>query len=346
MQFIRDIRIEIAFIVFSIIISSAFSLKIGVVNKATKIIEYHDLFEYIERGKITMMENSRKCCISKKGIMVLGLTGTGKTTLINYLNGVPLVGMRKGLSWRVNLKNESHTLPCGFEIGHNVHSQTHLPSAYTPPGSDFSYLDNPGFKDTGGLEYGIANSFFRNEITENIDEFKFLLLVTPNGLDERGQQFRDSMDGFSEFLEVFDSENAEGLSKSIGIVVARVDNKGMSDEELKKGLRDLLLEILNDIKKSAQKRLSDCGSDIKCQWQIKNRELVFRRVIEDSQLEIFSSPTSKATLGDTQKNQILKMIDSLQYVKKNDTVANKKLGFRVVVNKEFIVKALVRNLQP
>jgi energy-coupling factor transporter ATP-binding protein EcfA2 len=347
MQFIRDIRIEIAFIVFSIIISSSFSLEIEVFNKAKNISEKHDLFEYIEKGKITMLENSRRCKIEKKAIMVLGLTGTGKTTLINYLNGVPLVGMKKGRSWRVNLKNESHTLPCGFEIGHNAHSQTHLPSAYTPPDSDFSYLDNPGFKDTGGLEYGIVNAFFRNEITENIDEFKFLLLVTPNGLDERGQQFRDSMEGFSEFLEVFDSEKAEGLSKSIGIVVARVENKiGESDEEVKEGLRDQLLEILNDIKKSAQKRLSDCGSDIKCQWQIKNRELVFRRVIEDLQVEIFSSPTSNATLDDTQKNQILKMIDSLQYVKKNDTVANKTLGFRVVVNKEFIVKALVRNLQP
>ncbi len=113
MPFIRDIRIEIAFIVFSIIISSAFSLEIGVVNKATKIIEYHDLFEYIERGKITMMENSRKCSISKKGIMVLGLTGTGKTTLINYLNGVPLVGMKKDKkdrSWRVNLKKTKYNM--------------------------------------------------------------------------------------------------------------------------------------------------------------------------------------------------------------------------------------------
>ena len=154
------------------------------------------------------------------------------------------------------------------------------------------------------------------------------------------------MDGFSEFLEVFDSENAEWLSKSIGIVVTRVDNSGDSDEDVKEGLRDKLLEILDNIKKSIQKRLSDCGSDTKCRWQIKNRELVFHRVIGDSQVEIFSSPTSKATLGDTQKNQILKMIDSLQYVKKNDTVANKTLGFRVVVNKEFIGLALVRNLQP
>ena len=177
MQLIRDVRIVIVVIVFSIIISSAFSLEIKVFNKTKKKYEKYDLFEYINKGKIKMLENSRICSIAKKAIMVLGLTGTGKTTLINYLNDVPLVGMKKDSSWRVTLKNESHTLSCGFEIGHNTHSQTHLPSAYTPPGSDFSYLDSPGFKDTKGDTYGIANAFFRNEITKNIDEFKFLLCL-------------------------------------------------------------------------------------------------------------------------------------------------------------------------
>ena len=97
------------------------------------------------------------------------------------------------------------------------------------------------------------------------------------------------------------------------------------------------------MKEEREERLSECESEKKCQ-QIKNRELVFRQVIEDSQVEIFSTPTSNATLGVTQKRQILKMIDKLQYVKKNDlTVTNKKHGFRVVVNKEFIPKALVSN---
>jgi len=167
MQFIRDIPIAIPVIVISIIISPAVSLEIRVFNKAKNTSEKHDLFEYIERGKITMLENSRRCNIAKKAIMVLGLTGTGKSTLINYLNGVPLVGVEKGREWRVDLKNKSHTLPCGFEIGHSARSQTHLPSAFTPPASDFSYLDNPGFKDTGGLTYGIANAFFRNEIRQS-----------------------------------------------------------------------------------------------------------------------------------------------------------------------------------
>ncbi len=68
--------------------------------------------QFVRIHQKLMLEKSRICRIAKKAIMVLGLTGTGKTTLINYLNDVPLVGMKKDSSWRVTLKNESHRLPC------------------------------------------------------------------------------------------------------------------------------------------------------------------------------------------------------------------------------------------
>jgi len=326
-----------AVIVFSIVITSTFSLELEVFNKEKNANEDRDLFEYIKDGKMKMLENSRNCSIAKKAIMVLGLSGTGKTTLINYLNDVPLVGMQKDSGYRVTPKDPGVTLPCGFEIGHNAHSQTHLPSAYTPAGSDFSYLDNPGFKDTGGIEIGIANAFFRKEITETIDEFKFILVITPNGLDERGDKFRESMDRFSEFLEIFYSENASVLIQSIGILVTRVENKGLSDAKKKEILRGQLLSILDDESKNKKKKLRNCRSDDNCRHQIENRELVFRRVIQDSQVEIFSTPETNGTLDDKQKLQIIKMINNLEYIKKND------LGFRVVVEESLFQELHVRN---
>jgi len=74
MQPNRDIRIAAAVIVYSILITSAFSFKLQVFNKEKNINEQHDLFKYIEDGKIRMLENSRNCSIAKKAIMVLGLT--------------------------------------------------------------------------------------------------------------------------------------------------------------------------------------------------------------------------------------------------------------------------------
>jgi len=70
---------------------------------------------------------------------------------------------------------------------------------------------------------------------------------------------------------------------------------------------------------------------------------VFRRVVENSQVEIFSTPVSNATLDDKQKLQIIKMINKLEYIKKNGVNGKKGLGFRVVVEKGIFPELHVRN---
>ena len=46
-----------------------------------------DLRKFIEDG----LKKSSAPSVKDKGLMVMGLTGTGKSTLINYLNDVPLI---------------------------------------------------------------------------------------------------------------------------------------------------------------------------------------------------------------------------------------------------------------
>lgn len=308
-------------------VTSAF--KLAVHNKETDKMEEKELSEYIENGKIMMLGNSLKCKIAKKGVMVLGLSGTGKTTLINYLNGIPLVGKKIGRKFIVDLQYENRTLPCGFEIGHSVQAMTSLPSAYTPPGCDYSYLDNPGFKDTRGLEYEIANTAFRKQITENIDEFKFLLVISEKGVSSRGQQFRDSMKRFSDFLGIFDTKNAEILSESIGIIVTKVRNDGDTDRVVTEYLKEDILKIIEDENRMKENNKQLCGTDDICRHRIENIDLVFRRVLENNQIGIFSSPVREGILDDEQKNQIIALVERLNYVKKND--GNKQLDFRVIV---------------
>jgi polynucleotide 5'-kinase involved in rRNA processing len=76
-----------------------------------------DVMEFIKNG-------GSKCSSSKKkAIMVLGLTGTGKSTLINYLNEVQLVCKKNEKNvWILDLLKENSSLPCGFEIGHTQKS--------------------------------------------------------------------------------------------------------------------------------------------------------------------------------------------------------------------------------
>ena len=99
------------------------------------------------------------------------------------------------------------------------------------------------------------------------------------------------------------TENMKHLSKSIGIVVTRVENEGENDKHMIQVLSKSLSEILEEEK--AADKLS------------KNEEVVFRYVIENN-VEIFSNPKKAIILNDEQSIQINMMINRLKYVSKHD----------------------------
>jgi hypothetical protein len=162
------------------------------------------------------------------------------------LNDVPLMCkyIPNDFKWVVELADANSSLNGGFSIGHKTHSETIYPAAYSPHTKDYSYIDTPGFEDTRGIGVEIANSFFRKEITKDVTHLKFLLLIKHEDLKDRGQQFRDSIKLFSTLLG-FNFLN-ESISKCIGIIVTRVENEHLADEEMKVLIQKKLLEILED----------------------------------------------------------------------------------------------------
>ena len=170
------------------------SLKVEL-KQADGSIKSQDLIEFINEGKLKM---SNLGC-QKKAIMILGLTGVGKSTLVNYLNDIPLKCTRINSIWRLDLANPNLTLTCGFKIGHQ-NSETLYPSACTPPGKQVSYIDNPGFQDNRGFEIEIGNSFFREEIIKQVDDLKFVILLNHADVIDRRVQFFDTVKRFSDFL--------------------------------------------------------------------------------------------------------------------------------------------------
>jgi septin family protein len=159
-------------------------------KQADGSIKTQDLIEFINEGKLKM---STLGC-QKKAIMVLGLTGVGKSTLVNYLNDIPLKCTRINSNWRIDLANPNVTLDttCGFKIGHK-NSETLYPSACTPNDKQVTYIDTPGFQDNRGFEIEIGNSFFRHEIIRQVDELKFLVLLNHADVIDRRVQFFDTV---------------------------------------------------------------------------------------------------------------------------------------------------------
>lgn len=277
-----------------------------------------DLIEFIfER----MDDLNKTSSIQNKAIMVLGMTGTGKSTLVNYLNGLSLVCAKKNMRWVLELENDNSSFSNEFaKIGNNVHSQTFLPAGYTPQGKDFTYIDNPGFKDTNGLPIEILNGYFREKITLNVNDLKFLLLLTDNDLrNGKGNEFRESIKAFSNFIGAFDYDfnglGPDDLSKSIGLVITKVDNDGETDHEVRKFFVGKLSEILLD--EENNKKLS------------VKEYFVFSKIIENLQIEIFSNPKKVGPIGFHQKVAIDELIARIKYVKKA------KLNIRVKISEVY-----------
>jgi len=134
---------------------------------------------------------------SKEYILIVGPTGSGKSTIINIIAGSQIVCLlNKKNKWEITAE------PSVATIGHSK-STTLLPN-YWEDAHGNRYFDCPGFNDTRGEDYEIAKSYFLTAIAKKAKGLKVMLVVDYFTLNSKKcGPFSELMDELKLFLPHF-----------------------------------------------------------------------------------------------------------------------------------------------
>jgi len=224
----------------------------------------HKHIEKILESSITKYKSILESSVNRNIIVVLGNTGAGKSTLINFIIGKELIGNKFK---NVELKNPEDT--SAMAIGSGGGSQTLLPQFVML--KDSNLYDMPGFGDTRGTAINLVNASFIKRIIENAKTTKFLFVA---GLDEliakRGENFKEFVEVIKKIIP---NENIEDFS---ALIVTRSDQD--NEETLIEFVEQKSPGITSDIpfikKKMAQMSKPDKKGRLDNDESIKIKDMI------------------------------------------------------------------------
>jgi hypothetical protein len=159
-------------------------------------------------------------------VLLLGVTGSGKTTLVHALAGKNLV-----VNARLLLDVPSGQELPGFTIGHTAASATVAPVSWSDRLVGLSYWDCPGFVDSRGSGQDIVNAFAVDQLFTAPSRIKSLLVVQESEItDSRGRDVFARFDKLAKLLP-----DPEELYRSIVLVVTKGRGE-FSPHELLRGI--------------------------------------------------------------------------------------------------------------
>lgn len=146
--------------------------------------------------------------------ILLGPTGSGKTTLYYALTGKALKGMKLGRKKYLDAEEPNDM----FQIGHDVMSRTYKPGLIFDPDVDIIFCDCPGFFDNRGDIQDITNSFAIYRVLKSAQNVKILFVVSYSDVSStRGDPFRKSCKILEELIP-----SRPSLQPAISLIITKV----------------------------------------------------------------------------------------------------------------------------
>jgi hypothetical protein len=204
----------------------------------------------------------------KEAIFIIGNTGAGKSTFVNYLYGCKmeskkvrdLIGVNPAdfiLNTIVRVSPDSEKKEM-MKIGHSNKSQTFMPEIAVDD-QGFTYCDCPGFLDNRGAEINIANAVNIRNTLDSAESIKVIILINYKSIEaDRGRGFREMLRIASDLFG--SKENLLKYKESLLLGVTQIPRRHPdNDPDPLDDLRDKIKQTdMKAFDKAALEELSNC----------------------------------------------------------------------------------------
>jgi energy-coupling factor transporter ATP-binding protein EcfA2 len=180
----------------------------------------------------------------KDALVVVGNTGAGKSTFLNYLLGCDMIkkSLRElgiegvGKVVVVKSRSEGGCLDEVMAIGHAELSKTFIPQIEVDRSdATVAYCDCPGFLDNRGAEINIANAVNIRHVLQSARSTKVLVLINYHTLkSDRGKGFHDMLGIFKQLF----GDNSQLLHHKDSLLLSIT--RAPSDEAILSDFREWL----------------------------------------------------------------------------------------------------------
>ena len=190
-------------------------------NKNEKVNDFDlDKFRRILSSHSGLIAQEIEYAKDKEVILVIGDTGAGKSTTVNYLLGSKMEIDEKSFR-QVKVRKGQ---PEYATIGQDISSETVRPQIYTSD-SKLCYCDCPGFLDTKGKEQQVANTVNIQSVVNTLNKVSgILIVIEASSLTGRARGMLNIVKTLSELLKISKGEMSE-LEKSLLFVFTKSSPK-------------------------------------------------------------------------------------------------------------------------